>query len=243
MAFEWTGFWEHGITQNSEANMNYSLMGVGLKSEFPAASTDFQGATAWASDEQKLYYCTGAAWVAVAPGLNIAQTIYGVQTFSSIPVLPASDPTTANQAVRKSYADGITRVVYKTTTETVNNSAAVQNDDELLVSLEANTKYVMEALLYVTSSASADFRHTWTFPVGATYLGFVLGLDYASGAITMQGFGGAVFNGGGYIKIESSFSVGANAGNLQLQWAQGSAEVSDTKVYAGSYLKITKVIA
>ncbi len=101
MAFEWTGFWEHGITQNSEANMNYSLMGVGLKSEFPAASTDFQGATAWASDEQKLYYCTGAAWVAVAPGLNIAQTINGVQTFGSIPVLPAADPTTDNQAVRK----------------------------------------------------------------------------------------------------------------------------------------------
>ena len=35
------------------------------------------------------------------------QTIAGVKTFSSIPVLPASDPTTANEAVRKSYADGL----------------------------------------------------------------------------------------------------------------------------------------
>ncbi len=34
-----------------------------------------------------------------------AQTIAGVKTFSSIPVLPASDPTTSNQAVRKAYAD------------------------------------------------------------------------------------------------------------------------------------------
>jgi len=33
------------------------------------------------------------------------QTIAGVKTFSSIPVLPGSDPTTANQAVRKSYVD------------------------------------------------------------------------------------------------------------------------------------------
>ena len=33
------------------------------------------------------------------------QTIWGIKTFSSIPVLPASDPTTSNQAVRKEYAD------------------------------------------------------------------------------------------------------------------------------------------
>lgn len=33
------------------------------------------------------------------------QTIAGVKTFSSIPELPASDPTTDNQAARKSYID------------------------------------------------------------------------------------------------------------------------------------------
>lgn len=34
-----------------------------------------------------------------------AQTVNGIKTFGSIPVLPASDPTTANQATRKSYVD------------------------------------------------------------------------------------------------------------------------------------------
>lgn len=38
-------------------------------------------------------------------GLSGNETIAGVKTFSSIPVLPASDPTTDNQAVRKAYAD------------------------------------------------------------------------------------------------------------------------------------------
>jgi len=33
------------------------------------------------------------------------QTIGGVKTFSSIPVLPASDPTSDNQATRKAYVD------------------------------------------------------------------------------------------------------------------------------------------
>ncbi len=33
------------------------------------------------------------------------QTVQGVKTFGSIPVLPASDPTSGNQAVRKAYVD------------------------------------------------------------------------------------------------------------------------------------------
>jgi len=33
------------------------------------------------------------------------QTVAGIKTFSSIPVLPSTNPTTANQAVRKGYAD------------------------------------------------------------------------------------------------------------------------------------------
>src|SRR3972149_8951644 len=35
------------------------------------------------------------------------ETIAGIKTFSSIPVLPASDPTTDNQAARKAYVDSV----------------------------------------------------------------------------------------------------------------------------------------
>lgn len=35
------------------------------------------------------------------------QTVAGVKTFTSIPVLPASNPTTDNQAARKAYVDGL----------------------------------------------------------------------------------------------------------------------------------------
>lgn len=40
------------------------------------------------------------------------QTVGGIKTFTSIPVLPATNPTTANQAVRKSYVDNNTKGVY-----------------------------------------------------------------------------------------------------------------------------------
>ena len=39
--------------------------------------------------------------------LTNGQTVAGVKTFSSIPVLPASDPTTANELCRKSYIDAL----------------------------------------------------------------------------------------------------------------------------------------
>lgn len=38
---------------------------------------------------------------------ELAQNITGVKTFGSIPVLPASNPTTDNQTVRKVYADSV----------------------------------------------------------------------------------------------------------------------------------------
>ncbi|QKY78571.1 hypothetical protein SEA_DRYAD_33 [Streptomyces phage Dryad] len=50
------------------------------------------------------------------------QTVAGIKTFSSIPVGPGSDPTTANQLTRKSYVDAA---------DTVNGAAIVQVADDL----------------------------------------------------------------------------------------------------------------
>ncbi|MDD4984197.1 MAG: hypothetical protein PHQ43_00210 [Dehalococcoidales bacterium] len=127
----WITHWTEGL-QGSPTNMGYTGIFVDTKANFPAASADFQGALAWASDEQKLYYCSSApAWVAIAPGLNIAQTIYGVQTFDSIPVGPASDPTTANQLVRKSYADGGKNLASALSGSWVNGQVHAANYDYL----------------------------------------------------------------------------------------------------------------
>lgn len=40
-----------------------------------------------------------------AVALSGDQTVAGIKTYSAIPVLPASNPTTANQAARKAYVD------------------------------------------------------------------------------------------------------------------------------------------
>ena len=43
------------------------------------------------------------------------ETIAGIKTFTSIPVLPASNPTTDNQASRKAYVDGLDATSVKVT--------------------------------------------------------------------------------------------------------------------------------
>src|SRR3990167_10698259 len=50
-------------------------------------------------------------WQQIADDTGVVHTtgdesVGGVKTFTSIPVLPASDPTTDNQATRKAYVDG-----------------------------------------------------------------------------------------------------------------------------------------
>ena len=47
---------------------------------------------------------------------NVAQTWTGVKTFGSIPILPASDPTSDNEAARKSYVDNYSATVTATST-------------------------------------------------------------------------------------------------------------------------------
>ena len=57
--------------------------------------------TAKAADADKLDGIDSTGFV----NTSGAQTVAGIKTFSSIPVLPASNPTTANEAVRKGFAD------------------------------------------------------------------------------------------------------------------------------------------
>ena len=61
----------------------------------------------------RLYVLTADDILRIKRGATVAalvddtnpQTIAGVKTFSSIPVLPASDPTASNEAARKAYVD------------------------------------------------------------------------------------------------------------------------------------------
>ncbi len=135
----------------------------------------------------------------------------------------------------------------KTANETVNNSAVLQNDDELFVAVEASCVYHMELRLSYTSGTTPDLKIAWTYPTGTTIRWSGVDAD-AAGAIRTTGnlletTVPVICGSGGDLNAAYTGMVitGVNAGTLTLQWAQNSATGSNSTVYAGSFLTIKRV--
>jgi hypothetical protein len=132
---------------------------------------------------------------------------------------------------------GATPVV-KTADETVNNSAVLQNDDELLLAVGANEDWVIDLYLIIETTGVADFKWAFTVPTGGVIKGVlafastIVEFDATAAKLVLFGFDTA---GAGYW-VRLRYIGGANAGNIQLQWAQNTAQASDTKVLEGSYI-------
>ena len=135
-------------------------------------------------------------------------------------------------------------IVRKTADQTVNNSTTLVNDTHLLFAVLASEIWELELLVKVNSSAVADWKIAFTLPAAATML--MLPSDKIGGTSgsnltdAVDATTSRIYNhdGGSYnmLWLKAIYVGGANAGNIQLQWAQNTAEVSDTKVLANSYL-------
>lgn len=128
------------------------------------------------------------------------QSVAGIKTFGSIPVLPASDPTTDNQAVRKAYVDalvaestgnvvdGNTTIYYKKKGKlyfgfTAVDSSIQGNGYALGIYADATTMNRICALLSKTYASST------TQSLYGSNTGTNIGAKYASGDWTGQELG------------------------------------------------------
>lgn len=149
----------------------------------------------------------------------------------------------------------------KGTSENVTSSTTLQNDDELLLSVEASVSYLLEGLILYSGDGSNDIKLAFTFPTGATvhwsgigahtaWTGNVAQVEAEFGAVqnatssptSSVGFGNhtsasVIFG----IHLKGSVVVGANAGTLQLQWAQNGSTGNATTVRAGSWIRLTRI--
>lgn len=134
-------------------------------------------------------------------------------------------------------------LVRKSADETVNNSSTLQNDDTLLVSLAANENVHFTMYLRINSGTTPDFQYAFTVPTAATVgHNFWFGtnpVDETQGSGTPEVV--ATTGNDQSFVVQGFVANGANAGNLQLQWAQSIANASDTKVLANSYLVVYRV--
>jgi len=123
-----------------------------------------------------------------AAALTGDQTVAGVKTFSSIPVLPASDPTTANQAARKAYVDGAT-VVHTTGDQTI---AGVKTFSSIPVLPDSAITGAKIAKAFDSGGNEViGVSSSWTPPAGI----YMWCFGSASGAVTVQIYQGGAWRG------------------------------------------------
>lgn len=165
--------------------------------------------------------------------------------FTALPTWTV-EPITA--ADLKAMVDAIAELrplfAEKTVDETVNNSATLQNDDQLVIAVPANTKWEVDGVFRFNSGTTPDIKAKFTVPASATLkwnffaqAGTFLGFQQdETTTATVDGIAAPVA-----CLVKGILTVGATAGNLQLQWAQATANASNTIVQIGSYLKLRRM--
>jgi len=147
-------------------------------------------------------------------------------------------------------AGGGATIVRKTADEIVNNSTTLQNDDHLLLAVGANEVWSFFAYLKVISqTGTPDIKFDWSLPTG----GVIQSLPHDDIAVLAANTPIAPIGAGTNFTfalpanserialVWGLYVGGANAGNVQLQWAQITATAEDTKVLANSFLIAHKI--
>ena len=150
-------------------------------------------------------------------------------------------------------ASGPTRT-YKTSDETVNNSAVLQTDDDLVdISLDASSTYAFKMLFLFSTATAAGIMLAPTLSDGSsnfythgTWYDKAQSKAYWYPSVNTATPAASTYDSttasGGYIGGQHFEGVihTDSAGTLYLRWAQSSATASDTKLLKGSYAEIQK---
>ena len=136
---------------------------------------------------------------------------------------------------------------HKRASETINNTTTIQNDDELVIAVAANTDYIMSMVLYFLSATTAVAGIDWAFslPSGAAGAATDVSNDSSGDANALTNIvteriaaqeNSTVLGAYHYV---GHITVGETAGNAQLQWAQNTGVAENTTLIAGSSLMLT----
>jgi len=161
------------------------------------------------------------------------------------------------------------RFALKTADESVTSSTTMQNDDELLFSVDANATYAMDGWLkYSAATNPGDINIQFTTPSGTlgewTGIGNGTTVYTGSGGVatttdTASSVGymvrtessdvGAARAYGGIagatnvfaVQIKGTWRTSSTAGTLQLQWAQNGSSATATTVYTDSWFRLQRI--
>jgi hypothetical protein len=140
--------------------------------------------------------------------------------------------------------------IKKAAAETVNNSNVMQNDDDFVWTVEANHFYECRMFIIFSSGTTPDFKYWFnaTNDADARWIDSgVIGSSTDGNTMTYKthndGHTSTIAGTGGYVCfcILASFNGNAQGGVINWQWAQNTANVSNTIVDSWSYAILTNI--
>lgn len=166
----------------------------------------------------------------------------------------------AGQKVRAQELNDLVLGVVMTADVTRTNSTTFANATGLVMPLAANATYGLDGWLHWTSPQAADIKLQYTFPAGATGQWAGIGprinedptgdttprinyIDFGSVPLTsfLQFTGDDIGSPTFVSAMPRGYIVTTNSGNLQLQFAQVTANASPTILRRGSWLRVTRL--
>jgi hypothetical protein len=133
---------------------------------------------------------------------------------------------------------------YKSANESVNNSAALQGDDHLWLSLAANKTYAVEGMIFISSTKTRpDAKISFNAdPNSAVMLGYITPKEV--GVLTDGSISPRIVlpaNNPVPVFIKGTIKTGDDPTNFDLLWAQATSNTAPTSVLKGSYIKATEL--
>lgn len=132
----------------------------------------------------------------------------------------------------------------KNSDESVQNSSTLQPDDHLVLALQANKKYIVDGMIFVSAgSATPDLKITFASTTGST---FVIGYLNDSSNEVLSGVTSSNIPLPGSntfipIYFSGTITTAGTAGDLTLQWAQNTANANATTIHAGSFIRAEEI--
>lgn len=144
---------------------------------------------------------------------------------------------------------GNNQIIAKASDEDVNNSDVLQNDDDFTFSIGASEKWAFTISVPLTSVAAAGFKYKFTIPAGVTrsHKSTVI---YDTAAIIFSGvddmdattdYAGGVALAADLLQIHAYIHNGTTAGTVTMQWAQSTADASNTRLHQDGWMDLRRV--
>jgi hypothetical protein len=131
-------------------------------------------------------------------------------------------------------------VIRKTSAESVTSSTTLQNDNELVYTMEASHTWAFKLVVSVSHAAAAvGLKAGFTGPASSSWSG--LSYSHAAAATSFTdsvavGDTASMPAAGRVVTYEGIVTCGVTAGNFQYQWAQSASNGTALIVATNSYL-------